>query len=209
MDTSYLDIISLNHVVESLCIASGIRSIVQGFKDINAEEEIEFTPVSNARSAAMGFVKLKGIARFAELVESPFSKRSCCWWLARLEVHGKGGWNELIGVDPLKSQALFFLEDETGRVLVDARTMEIHVSTSAISYPQTDFSITDSRIGNLAPSWLRYLDRGRVAEILIEEGCRVFVSGELSIQDTQLIIRSGAGNPAYLSDADNLAILKG
>jgi E3 Ubiquitin ligase len=94
---------------------------------------IEDTPTSKARSAAQGYVELQGHARQldgAPLV-APLSSLPCVWFRYKVEeqvtVHNSKGiaQNEWRTVDHGESIETFWLEDDTGRVVVDPEGGEI------------------------------------------------------------------------------------
>ncbi|HEY7928918.1 MAG TPA: GIDE domain-containing protein [Steroidobacteraceae bacterium] len=81
----------------------------------------EDTPTSKVRSAAQGYVELSGHARAlpGAPIISPLSHRQCCWFQYRVQertASRREGWRT---VDEGTSDAIFALDDDTGRVVID------------------------------------------------------------------------------------------
>lgn len=81
----------------------------------------EDTPTSKVRSAAQGYVELSGHARAlpGAPIVSPLSHRPCCWFQYRVQERTttrRSGW---CTIDEGTSDAIFALEDDTGRVVID------------------------------------------------------------------------------------------
>jgi|SRR6185437_2527280 len=81
----------------------------------------EDTPTSKVRSAAQGYVELSGHARAlpGAPIVSPLSRRPCCWFQYRVQERTttqRSGWRT---IDEGTSDAIFALDDDTGRVVID------------------------------------------------------------------------------------------
>jgi len=81
----------------------------------------EDTPTSKIRSAAQGYVELSGHARAlpGAPIISPLSHQRCCWFQYRVQertTSQRNGWRT---VDEGTSDAIFALDDDTGRVVID------------------------------------------------------------------------------------------
>lgn len=89
---------------------------------------IEDTPTARIRSAAQGYVELDGVGRLLEgpPIVAPLTRRPCTWWRYRIERKVRSGrhsrWQTVEGG---VSEALFLLEDDTGRCLVDPDGAEV------------------------------------------------------------------------------------
>ncbi|OGT44404.1 MAG: hypothetical protein A3F13_01850 [Gammaproteobacteria bacterium RIFCSPHIGHO2_12_FULL_40_19] len=111
---------------------------IQFFKYLNSSRLVTHTPHSKLRSAAQGFVKVKGIvnALFDDaLLKSPLTQTPCCWYRYTIEkeIHmrdEKGNdTTEWEIVDQGQSSDLFHLKDETGECVIFP--VEADVTTTA------------------------------------------------------------------------------
>lgn len=97
----------------------GIYLIFDGVRKHLLVQKIKNTATSKVRSAAVGLVELHGIARCKGGMVSPVAKTKCGFWrlIAQYYQSGKhGGWRTFYKTD---STSPFYLEDETGSILVD------------------------------------------------------------------------------------------
>lgn len=96
----------------------GIPLLYGGLSKYLLIQKINNTPTSKVRSAAVGLVELFGKAVPMEKAQSPISKADCVYWRVKGEYYrsGKhGGWRNMLD---LMSAPDFFLEDETGKMLI-------------------------------------------------------------------------------------------
>ena len=118
----------------------GIILFFSGFKRFKEKKLIENTPTSKIRSLAMGLVEVYGkvIPRPKEVILAPFSGDKCvyCRYLVE-EFRQSGKHSRWVKVQDGVLGGLFYLEDDTGRVLVDAKGAEVCVPQSFIFNPKT------------------------------------------------------------------------
>jgi hypothetical protein len=81
----------------------------------------EDTPTSKVRSAAQGYVEFSGLARAlpGAPILSPLTHRPCCWFQYRVQERTRSRRNGWQTVDEGTSDAIFALDDETGRAVID------------------------------------------------------------------------------------------
>lgn len=102
--------------------------LAYGFKLNRQRCMIQDIPASKVESIAMGIVELNGkIKKIYDLV-SPLAKMQCVFYRYIIEVlvrNSKGGdyWKE---VSRIESKLPFYLEDETGKVLVDPIDIDLN-----------------------------------------------------------------------------------
>jgi hypothetical protein len=104
---------------------AGIYLFFKGFRIYREYRVLEDTPEIPIRSVAMGLVQIHGKAQGSELVEGPVSRTQCLFYKVDIErwVQDKNGghWSHYkTDADGPK----FYLEDVTGKVLVDAHGAE-------------------------------------------------------------------------------------
>jgi hypothetical protein len=99
-----------------------------GFAAYSQFRKLEDMPRSTIRAAAMGLVEIQGKAVAETLLTSPVMHASCCAYRIRIDgstPQGKGYRTERLLQD---EQGKFYLEDESGRILVDLRNLEWDVT---------------------------------------------------------------------------------
>jgi hypothetical protein len=111
-------------------VVAGILWFFKGFRLYRQYRILADTPVIPIRSAAMGLVEVHGNACGGELVPSPVSATPCYYskvkidaWAVNTSGSGSGGeWRQVAtGTKGLR----FYLEDETGKILVDPAGAEL------------------------------------------------------------------------------------
>ena len=109
--------------------AAGAWGFVRGFRWWHWARLIEDTPTSRVRSAAQGYVELIGTGRrmAGAPVIAPLSKLPCTWWSFTVERRGRDskGRTKWQVVNRGVSDSLFYLEDDTGRCIVDPEGAEV------------------------------------------------------------------------------------
>ena len=109
--------------------AAGAWGFVRGFRWWHWARLIEDTPTSRVRSAAQGYVELIGTGRRmpGAPVIAPLSKLPCTWWRFTIERRGRDskGRTTWKVVSRGTSDSLFWLEDDTGRCIVDPEGADV------------------------------------------------------------------------------------
>lgn len=151
-------------------ITAGLGLFSYSLIMLHYKRMIENTPTSRVRSVAMGTAELEGRARRYYDLRSPHSKTKCiyywCTYLRRVNTSKGSKWRvEKIA----RSGALpFYLEDDTGRILVRPRGALMLADKSRQEFwgGQAMWLAQDLR------------DRGtKIIEALIAEGARIYVLG--------------------------------
>jgi hypothetical protein len=186
--------------------AGGVFGFFRGFRAWRWLRLIEDTPTSTVRALALGRVELRGRAAGKGELRAPLTGAACAYYrfLVEREVHTRRGrrWRALVSGS---SEAWpFYVEDATGRVLVEPRGAEISLGC--------DFSEIDpERVGALAAfaseheigdgGFLGLGGRVRFREWRIAPGDEVYVLG---------IARERAGlvHERRVRIAEKLAVLK-
>jgi hypothetical protein len=96
----------------------------------------EDTPTSKVRSAAQGYVELSGRARAlpGAPIISALTHRPCCWFEYRVQertVSRREGWRT---IDEGTSDAIFALDDDTGRVVIDPAGAQVAAVPRTVWY---------------------------------------------------------------------------
>lgn len=102
----------------------------KGVKQYNHKKHMNELPTSKIRSIAMGLVELHGKARgYKELLKSPMSMKDCIYYRYKVEkLVSTGRHTYWVTLKEGHSGRYFFLEDETGNVLVDLDGADIDIN---------------------------------------------------------------------------------
>ncbi|MBI5158512.1 hypothetical protein HY992_00140 [Candidatus Micrarchaeota archaeon] len=106
----------------------GLRMFLHGIKRHKEKQHILNTPTSKVQSAAIGFGEVSGKAEPIEIMESVMEKKPAIthkWILERWEKRGKHSTWVKIAENDVRKQ--FFVNDGTGRLLVDAYGANIEI----------------------------------------------------------------------------------
>ena len=132
--------------VDSLALTAGIGAgcllFAGGFALWRRERTIEDTPASRVRSMALGRVALQGKAvPWVSDLLAPLSGVPCCWYRYKVEEERRSGrsraWHTISSGD--SAAWAFYLEDETGRVLVQPEGAELEISADlSVTRPDLD-----------------------------------------------------------------------
>jgi hypothetical protein len=112
---------------------AGIYLFFKGFRVFREYRVLADTPEVPIRSLAMGLVEIHGQAKGEELVDSPVSRTPCLFYKVDVEKwqrnsKGGGSWSHYrTDADGVR----FYLEDVSGKVLVDAHGAEFDLLQSA------------------------------------------------------------------------------
>ncbi len=175
--------------VEFWCVlglCAGIFSFVQGFRLLQRRHLILDTPFSKIRSASMGMVELSGLAVGPYTMVAPLSARPCYYYRTLVwEWKRQGKSSEWVKVAAECMHLPFFLDDNTGRVLVDPRGADLDIHCDFLE----EFSDALFTTKDPAPSSVRaFLARHGVDtnnKIKVEEYCikpknSLFILGSLA-----------------------------
>jgi len=115
---------------ELLLLPLGICLLIFALFYSKGREAIENTPTSKARSVAMGFAELKGVAQPTIMLTSPYSKFPCVYYKYKVETETYDQHNKKHRktIREGESGTPFYLNDETGRILVSPRSAQIDLS---------------------------------------------------------------------------------
>lgn len=120
----------------------GTGLFIYGLRNYSKVRLIQNTPTSKIRSLAMGRVEVNGNIRpyNNQVFKSPFTQTDCYYCSWKIEKYHQGTKNRSGHWRTIKSGKLgdyFYVEDDTGKVLVDGRLAEIDIGTD---YQSQSFS---------------------------------------------------------------------
>ena len=179
------------------------------------KRQLENTPVSKVRSAAMGVVELSGMARLRKPQKSPLSNMDACWWNCCVqELRSNGKSTYWATIKQIGSQDLFYLDDTTGRVLVNPCGAELHILNNTYelnAMTRTHIAPVLNGWGLNDMGWFGFEKRMRIIEQVIPDCAPLFVMGELITMGEHLDDRQARFNerlraikadPVKMAEAD-------
>jgi hypothetical protein len=110
--------------VVGICV--GIYLFIQGFRLLQRRQLILNTPASKIRSASMGMVELNGLAVGPYTMVAPITARPCYYHRTFVWEWKQAGKNkQWVKVAAECMHVPFFLDDNTGKVMVDPRGADL------------------------------------------------------------------------------------
>ncbi len=118
----------------------GLYWFFRGFVSLRRYQTLADTPLTPIRGAAMGFLEVAGTARGSETVASPVTHTPCFFYKVRLDRWQSGSrGGRWIPFATDGDGVRFYLEDETGRVLVDAQDADIDLQDPCSTEVRREF----------------------------------------------------------------------
>jgi hypothetical protein len=151
--------------------ALGIFLFVYGFRLLQRRRLILDTPLSKIRSASMGMVEVNGQAVGPYTMTAPVTGRACYYYRTQAWEWKQNGKNkQWVEVAAECMHVPFFVDDNTGRVMVDPRgaDLDLHCDFKE-EFNGAFFSNDDA-----PPNVNRFLSRhgvGTINKIKVEEYC--------------------------------------
>jgi hypothetical protein len=109
---------------------AGVWIFFKGFRVFREFKIVADTPCMPIRSIPMGLVQVRGQAQADQLIPSPVTRTPCCFYQVKIEHYESGehgGWKHYrTDMDGAK----FYLQDQTGKVLVDSYSAEYDLPES-------------------------------------------------------------------------------
>ncbi len=104
----------------------GLYLFFNGFRLLQRRHLVLDTPLSKIRSASMGMVELSGLALGPYTIVAPVTARPCYYFRTVVwEWKRQGRSNQWVKIASECTHVPFFLDDNTGKVLVDPRGAEL------------------------------------------------------------------------------------
>jgi hypothetical protein len=124
------------NIIGAVSLAFGFIALYFSLRAFRIRRKIEDTPTSKVRSIAMGLVEVMGKVIAIETIRSPFLRKPCVYYDYRMEERRESRsfdsankrWvteTRWVQVRAETESRRFFIEDETGRVLVEPKGIEV------------------------------------------------------------------------------------
>jgi hypothetical protein len=169
-----------------LALCGGLYLFYRGFLLLQQRRLILDTPFSKIRSAAMGMVEVSGLAAGPYTMTAPITARSCYFYRTQAwELKQRGKNKEWVQVAKECNHVPFFLDDNTGRVLVDPREAELDLYCDfQQEFCDSFFAVKDPAPANVRDFLARYgvetNNKIRVEEHCIKPKNALFILGTLA-----------------------------
>ena len=109
-------------------LCAGLYVFLNGFRLLHRRRLILDTPASRIRSASMGMVELSGLATGPYTMIAPITQRPCYYFRTLVwEWKQQGRSKQWVKVAAECMHVPFFLDDNTGQVLIDPRGAELDI----------------------------------------------------------------------------------
>jgi len=107
-------------------VVCGIIILKLGLDNFLLRQRVLNTPTSKVRSAAVGLVELSGKVKSDNPLVSPVSKEKCVFWsvTGQFRKSGHSGWRTVYAKSSIQP---FYLEDDTGKILVDPKDANLDI----------------------------------------------------------------------------------
>jgi hypothetical protein len=164
----------------------GIYLFVQGFRLLERRRLILDIPFSKIRSASMGMVELSGLAVGPYTMVAPVTARSCYYYRTLVwEWKRQGKSDQWVKVAGECMHVPFFLDDNTGRVLVDPRGADLDLHRDfqqefCDSFFTTKDPVPDNVRIFLARNGIVTKNKIKVEEFCIKPKNALFILGTLA-----------------------------
>ena len=155
----------------------GVIYFVKGFRDFSKKRLIENIPTSKIRSLALGPVEVCGIVVPARgVLTAPYSGEKCVYYKWKAEKLTGGKYKHYETMDSGDGMLAFYLEDDTGKILIDPREAEIKIKEECDYFRKLWHRFPDD-----LDNFIRSLDMlgypDRFAEYVIKPGDTLYIMG--------------------------------
>lgn len=164
---------------------AGLYLFFNGFRLLQRRRLILDTPVSKIRSASMGMVELSGQAAGPYTLLAPITERPCYYFRTVIwEWKRRGRSNQWVKVAAECMHVPFFLDDNTGKVMIDPRGAELDLHRDFQQEFSDSFFTTKEEVPPNVRSVLSRHGVDTTNKIKVEEFCikpknALFVLGTL------------------------------
>lgn len=155
--------------------ASVVLAFFMCFRFLRHTRLIEDTPTSRVRSAHQGYVELEGAGLLLEgsVISAPLTQTACIWWF--YEIEKKVRRNKSTSWDTIEKKSSpdpFYLEDSTGRCVVNPAGADVITTSSHVWYGNSAWP-------SAPPSGKSLINFGsyRYTERRIEPGAQLYALG--------------------------------
>jgi hypothetical protein len=196
---------------------AGIYLFIHGFQLLKRRRLILDTPVSKIRSASLGMVEISGLAVGPYTMIAPITARPCYYFRTLVwEWKQRGRSKEWVKVAAECMHVPFFVDDNTGRMMVDPRGAELELHRDfqqefCDSFFTTKDPVPDNVRTFLARHGIATNNKIKVEEFCIKPKNSLFILGTLMENpgievSTQPVRDEEASSPSSLMGGGSLSL---
>ena len=178
-------VLDINWIFPALGICLGLYMFYRGFGMLAEKRLILNTPTSKVRSASLGLVELNGLAAGPNTMYAPITSQPCYYYrTVAWQLKSSGNRKNWTKVADETMQLPFYLDDNSGRVLIDPSGAEMdihhdfHVEYGSPLVPAS-FDVPGNVLSFLSRYDVNTDQRLRVEEYCIKPKNALFVLGTL------------------------------
>lgn len=164
----------------------GVYLFYRGFRLLQRKRLIMDTPSSKVRSASMGLVELNGLATGPYTVTAPITQVPCYYYRTMAwQMQQQGKSSEWVKVADESLHLPFYLDDNTGRMLVDPQGAEMDIHRDFHEEYSTSFFSSRPDVPSNVFAFLSHNGISTDKKIKVEEYCikpknALFILGTLA-----------------------------
>jgi hypothetical protein len=191
---------------------AGIYLFYSGFRMLQRRRLILDTPLSKIRSASMGIVEISGLATGPYTINAPITGRECFYCRTQVwEWKQKGRSKGWVSAASQCTYVPFFVDDNTGRLLVDPRGADLDLHCDF----KEEFNTSFFSSADIAPGSVNlFLSRHGVVtdnKLKVEEYCikpknSLFILGTLA-ENPGIEVTPDAAIEAVADSPSNVGLL--
>lgn len=170
----------------AIAFVAGIALFIYGFMLLQRRRLILDTPFSKIRSASMGMVEISGLADGPYTLTAPVTARACYYYRTLVWEWKQSGKNKAwVKIAGECMHVPFFVDDNTGRVLVDPRGADLDLHRDFEQEFSDSFFTTKEPVpGNVRSFLMRHgvstNNKIKVEEFCIKPKNALFILGTLT-----------------------------
>jgi hypothetical protein len=197
-------------------LITGPTTVSWGFRKLREARLIENIATSKVQSAAIGLVELAGVALPRKPQRAPVSGQECCWWKCTVEEYRSSkNSHSWVAIAQRELNDLFYLQDSTGRVLVNPANAEIQGASQTWPLNAATRVQIEPVLGSwqiTAGGWFGATRQLRIIEQTIAVQAPIFVLGQLASIGEQPLdqrarlmarLRASKNDPQIMAAADS------
>lgn len=156
---------------------SGVFTFIVSITMRKRKQSMTLTPTSNIKTMAMGQIEVKGRAKNKYLLNSPFTGSACAYYSYKIyDTYYDGKNRRTVLIEEGSSDMTpFYIEDDTGRVLVDPRDAIIQGGQKDKIYGSSNFHMAS--MFHFATLIGKIPSDGFAEEITVPQNSPLYVQG--------------------------------
>jgi hypothetical protein len=198
-------------ILGAVCFGGGLFAFFWGLRCYQRKRLLQNTPTSKVDAVALGMAELCGRAVPHESMTSPIEQLPCVYWRYKVEEwRSAGKSSQWVTIDSGEKRVPFYLEDDTGRILVIPLQATIDIPKTLQVEPPKSPLISEVSPRILAFAEEKSIELGgvftpkkRFTEWMIAAGDTLFVFGPVIALDADRVGGAKAGSRIVCQDGSS------